>query len=56
MIVGTTPAVSAQVSALRAWVAAMDDMTATLHGVTPPIRAQQTALYDRILAELARTP
>ena len=56
MIVGTTPAVSAQVSALRAWVAAMDDMTARLHGVTPAIRARQIALYDRILAELARTP
>ncbi len=58
MITGPPKAVSAQVLALRTWLAAMDDMTARLHGVTPPIRAQQIALYDRILAELgsARTP
>ena len=45
-------------SALRAWLLAMDEVTARLHGVTPAIRAQQVALYDRILAELgsARTP
>jgi hypothetical protein len=58
MITGPPKAVAAQVSALRAWLAAMDDVAARLHGVTPPIRAQQIALYDRILAELgsARTP
>jgi hypothetical protein len=56
MITGPPKAVSAQVSALRAWVAAMDEVTARLHGVTPAIRAQQIALYDLILAELARTP
>ena len=52
MITGPPKAVSAQVSALRAWLLAMDDVTARLHGVTPAIRAQQLALYDRILAEL----
>jgi hypothetical protein len=58
MITGPPKAVSAQVSALRAWLLAMDEMTATLHGVTPAIRARQVALYDRILAGLgsARTP
>ena len=58
MITGPPKAVSAQVSALRVWLAAMDDLTASLHGVTPAIRAQQIALYDRILAELggARAP
>jgi len=58
MITGPPKAVSAQVSALRAWLLAMDDMTASLHGVTPAIRARQVALYARILAELgsARTP
>lgn len=58
MITGPPKAVSSQVSALRAWLLAMDEMTASLHGVTPAIRARQVALYDRILAELgsARTP
>jgi hypothetical protein len=58
MITGPSRAVTAQVSALRTWLLAMDEVTARLHGVTPAIRAQQTALYDRILAELggARTP
>ena len=58
MITGPPKAVSAQVAALRAWLLAMDEQTAMLHGVTPAIRAQQAALYDRILAELgsARTP
>jgi hypothetical protein len=54
MITGPPKAVSAQVSALRAWLLAMDEVTANLHGVTPAIRAQQLALYDRVLAELAR--
>jgi anti-sigma-K factor RskA len=52
MITGPAKTVSTQVSALRAWLLAMDDVTATLHGVTPAIRAQQVALYDRILADL----
>lgn len=52
MITGPAKTVSAEVSALRAWLLAMDDVTATLHGVTPAIRAQQVALYDRILADL----
>jgi hypothetical protein len=58
MFTGPPKAVSAQVAALRAWLLAMDDLTATLHGVTPAMRAQQVALYDRILAELGspRTP
>ena len=58
MITGPPKALSAQVSALRAWLLAMDDVTARLHGVTPAIRTQQIALYDRILAELGgpRTP
>lgn len=58
MITGPPKAVSTQVLALRAWLLAMDDVTARLHGVTPAIRAQQIALYDRILAELGspRTP
>jgi hypothetical protein len=58
MISGPAKIVATQVSALRAWLLAMDDLTATLHGVTPAIRAQQVVLYDRILAELgsARTP
>jgi hypothetical protein len=58
MITGPPRTVSTQVSALRAWLLAMDEVTAQLHGVTPAVRTQQTALYDRILAELggARTP
>jgi hypothetical protein len=58
MITGSPKAVSAQVSALRAFLLAMDEMTASLHAVTPEIRARQIALYDRILADLGspRTP
>jgi hypothetical protein len=52
MITGPAKAVAAQVSALRAWLLAMDERTSTLHGVTPAIRTRQVALYDRILAEL----
>ena len=52
MITGPAKAVSVQVSALRAWLLAIDETTARLHGVTPAIRAQQLALYDRVLAEL----
>lgn len=57
MIVGAPRAVAAEVAALKAYLAAMDEPAARLHGVTPAIRAQQTALYDRVLADLgARTP
>jgi hypothetical protein len=52
MITGPPKAVSAQVSALRAWLVAMDEVTARLHGVTPAIRARQLALYDGVIAEL----
>jgi hypothetical protein len=58
LIAGPPKVVSAQVSALRGWLLAIDEQAARLHGVTPAIRAQQIALYDRILADLgsARTP
>ena len=52
MITGPPKVVATEVSALRGWLVAMDEATADLHGVTPAIRAQQVALYDRILAEL----
>lgn len=55
MVPGPAKAVAAQVTAIRDYLAAMDEMTASLHGVTPAIRARQAALYDRILAEL-RSP
>jgi hypothetical protein len=58
MITGAPKSIAVQVAALRAFVSSMDDVTASLHGVTPAIRARQVALYDRILAELGspRTP
>jgi hypothetical protein len=57
MIVGAPRAVGLEVTALRTYLGAMDESAARLHGVTPAIRAQQTALYDRVLADLgARTP
>ncbi|MFS8069646.1 MAG: hypothetical protein ACMG6S_25045 [Byssovorax sp.] len=57
MIAGAPKTVAAEVTALEAYLAAMDEPTARLHGVTPAIRAQQTALYDRVLADLGvRTP
>ena len=56
MVVGPPKAVAAEVAALRAYLAAMDDPTARLHGVTPVIRARQTALYDRVLADLPGAP
>ena len=52
MIAGAPKAVAAQVAALRAHLAAMDDTAAQLHGVTPAVEAQQTALYDRVVADL----
>ena len=52
MITGPPKAVSTQVSTLRASLLTMDEVTARLHGVTPAVRAQQEALYDRVLAEL----
>lgn len=52
MIAGPPKAVAAQVKALRDYLAAMDEATAQLHGVTPAVKAQQTALYDRVLGDL----
>ena len=57
LITGAPKAVASEVAALRAYLATMDESVALLHGVTPAIRAQQAALYDRVLADLgARTP
>jgi len=52
MVVGAPKAVAAQVAALRQNLLEMDESAAALHGVTPQVRAQQQALYDRILADL----
>jgi hypothetical protein len=52
MITGPPKAVAAEVTALRASLAAMDEPVARLSGVTPAVRAQQAALYDRVLAAL----
>jgi hypothetical protein len=49
---GAPRAVAAQVGALRAHLAAMDEAAARLHGVTPAVRTQQAALYGRVLADL----
>ena len=57
MIAGPAKTVGAELAALKAYLAAMDEPTARLHGVTPAMKAQQAALYDRALADLgARTP
>ena len=56
MVVGPPKAVAGEVAALRAYLAAMDESVSRLHGVTPAIRAQQTALYDRVLAALGGVP
>ena len=56
MVPGPAKSVSTQVAAIRDYLAAMDELTASLHGVTPALRAKQTALYDRILAELRSPP
>jgi hypothetical protein len=56
MVPGPAKSVGTQVMALRDYLAAMDELTARLHGVTPSLRAKQTALYDRILAELRSPP
>ena len=52
MIAGAPKVVAAEVAALRAHLAAMDETAAQLHGATPAVKAQQTALYDRVLADL----
>ena len=52
MAVGPPRALAAQVAALRDYLGGMDDAAAALHGVTPAIKAQQTTLYGRILADL----
>lgn len=56
MIAGSAKTVATTVSALRAYLGGMDEMTQRLHGVTPAVRTKQTALYDRILAELGSAP
>ena len=52
MVAGAPRAVAAQVAALRDYLLKMDESAAALHGVTPQVKAQQAALYDRILADL----
>ncbi len=52
MIAGSARTVSAQAAALRDALAGMDETAARLHGVTPAVRARQTELYGRIVAEL----
>ena len=56
MVVGPPKAVALEVAALRTYLAAMDESVSRLHGVTPAIRAQQRALYDRVLAALGGVP
>jgi hypothetical protein len=52
MAVGTRKGLAAQVAALRDHLAQMDGSAAALHGATPAVKAQQAALYGRILADL----
>ena len=52
MAAGNPKALAAQVTALRDHLARMDASQAALHGATPAVKAQQTALYGRILADL----
>ena len=52
MVVGAPKTVAAQVTALRKNLLEMDESAAALHGVTPQVKAQQQALYDRVLADL----
>ena len=52
MIAGAPKTVAAQVAALKDHLLKMDASAAALHGVTPQVKAQQQALYDRILADL----
>jgi hypothetical protein len=52
MVVGAPKAVAAQVAALRKNLLEMEESAAALHGVTPQVKSQQQALYDRVLADL----
>jgi hypothetical protein len=52
LVPGPAKTVAAQVAALKAALVKMDDTAARLHGVTPSLKAQQSALYDRVLADL----
>ena len=45
---------AAQVKALRDFVAAMDEGTMRLHGLTQATRASQVRLYDQALAALPK--
>jgi hypothetical protein len=51
---GPPGALAAQVKALRDFVAAMDEGTMRLHGLTPASRASQLRLYGEALAALPR--
>ena len=51
---GPRPVVTAQVKALRDYVAAMDAGGMRLHGLTPATRTSQVRLYDEALAVLAK--
>jgi hypothetical protein len=53
---GAPAALSAEVKALRDFVASMDADTLGLHGLTAATRASQVALYDAALASIARLP
>jgi hypothetical protein len=52
MAAGNARALAAQVTALRDHLARMDASQAALHGATPAVKAQQAALYGRILGDL----
>jgi hypothetical protein len=52
MAAGSPKALAAQVTALREHLARMDASQAALHGATPEVKARQTALYGRVLADL----
>jgi hypothetical protein len=51
---GPPAALLSQVKALRDFVAAMDEGTMRLHGLTPATRASQVRLYDEALAALPK--
>lgn len=51
---GAPKDVTAQVKALRDFVATMDAPTTALHGLTPATRASQVKLYDEALGQLAK--
>lgn len=51
---GPRTVVTAQVKALRDYVAGMDAATMRLHGLTPATRTSQVRLYDDALAALAK--